>query len=88
MNQNNKKRILIFSTTYYPYVGGAEVAIKEITDRLGGDYEFDMVALKFDNALSDYEMVGNIGVYRLGFSKKNPTANDLMSFPLKINKFI
>ncbi|OGD68639.1 hypothetical protein A2996_00040 [Candidatus Campbellbacteria bacterium RIFCSPLOWO2_01_FULL_34_15] len=87
MNQNNKKKILIFSTTYYPYVGGAEVAIKEITDRID-DYEFDMVALKFDSALPDYEMIGNVGLYRLGFSKNNPTANDLMSFPLKINKII
>jgi glycosyltransferase involved in cell wall biosynthesis len=29
-----KKKILIFSTAYYPFVGGAEVAIKEIVDRI------------------------------------------------------
>ena len=28
------KRVLIFSLAYYPHVGGAEVAIKEITDRI------------------------------------------------------
>ncbi len=27
-------RVLIFSTAYFPHVGGAEVAVKEITDRL------------------------------------------------------
>jgi len=40
MNKKEKK-ILIFSTAYYPYVGGAEVAVKEITDRIK-DVEFDM----------------------------------------------
>ena len=29
------KRVLVFSLAYYPnFVGGAEVAIKEITDRI------------------------------------------------------
>ena len=31
------KRILIFSLAYVPYAGGAELAIKEITDRLDPD---------------------------------------------------
>ena len=31
------QRVLIFSLTYHPFVGGAEVAIKEITDRLGAE---------------------------------------------------
>ena len=41
-----KKRILIFSLAYYPLVAGAEVAIKEITDRMP-DTDFDMVTLRF-----------------------------------------
>ena len=56
---DNKKKILIFSTTYHPFVGGAEVAVKEITDRLGDEYDFDMVTLKFDRNLPDYEKIGN-----------------------------
>ena len=28
------KRILIFSTSYHPAMAGAEIAVKEITDRL------------------------------------------------------
>jgi len=85
---DKNKKILIFSSTYHPFVGGAEVAIKEITDRLGDDYEFDMVTIKFDSNLPDYEKVGNVGVYRLGFTKNNPTMNDLVNFPLKLNKII
>lgn len=32
------KKVLIFSTAYLPMIGGAEIAVKEITDRLGGDF--------------------------------------------------
>ena len=31
-------RIIIFSTAYLPFIGGAELAIKEITDRLGSSF--------------------------------------------------
>ncbi len=80
------KRILIFSTAYLPFIGGAEIAIKEITDRIA-DIEFDMLCLRFDKNLPKFEKIGNINVYRLGFAKKNPTMADLVSWPLKLNKY-
>ncbi|MBU4331841.1 glycosyltransferase family 4 protein [Patescibacteria group bacterium] len=40
-------RILIFSLAYFPHVGGAEVAIREITGRLS-DFEFDMITWNID----------------------------------------
>lgn len=62
------KRILIFSLAYYPRVGGAEVAIKEITDRiLREDIAFDMITLRFDKNDPDVEMVGNVRVYRVKY---------------------
>ncbi len=61
-----KKRILIFSTAYYPFVGGAEVAIKEITDRLGNDFDFDLITARLDKNLSAKEKVGSVNVYRIG----------------------
>jgi glycosyltransferase involved in cell wall biosynthesis len=61
-----KKRILIFSLVYYPnFVGGAEVAIKEITDRLGDEYEFDMVTVRGKGEAA-CEKIGNVTVYRTG----------------------
>ncbi len=60
------KKILIFSTAYYPFVGGAEVSIKEITDRLS-DFEFDLITGRFKRDLPKSEKVGNVNVYRLGF---------------------
>jgi glycosyltransferase involved in cell wall biosynthesis len=61
------KRIIIFSLAYYPHVGGAEVAIKEITDRIG-DIEFDMVTLRLGPDV-DEEKIGRVQVYRVGGSK-------------------
>ena len=84
------KRILIFSLAYYPdVVGGAEVAIKEITDRISpDDYVFDMVTLRFDSALPKFERIGNVNVYRVGFTIKNPGIADLVRFPLTLNKYL
>jgi teichuronic acid biosynthesis glycosyltransferase TuaC len=58
------KKVLIFSLAYYPHVGGAEVAIKEITDRIR-DIEFHMVTLRFGREPRQ-ERVGNVLVHRIG----------------------
>ena len=58
------KKILIFSLAYYPHVGGAEVSIKEVTDRIK-DIEWHMVTLRFSNEPVE-ERIGNIFVYRIG----------------------
>jgi UDP-glucose 4-epimerase len=67
-SEQAKKRILIFSTAYYPLVGGAEVAIKEITDRLPG-WKFDLVTARIKPGLASTEQIGNITVHRTGFGK-------------------
>lgn len=61
----HKKKILILSHAYYPHVGGAEVAIKEITDRIP-DIEFHMVTLRFDSSEAQEERIGNVLVHRVG----------------------
>jgi glycosyltransferase involved in cell wall biosynthesis len=81
------KKILIFSLVYIPHVGGAELAIKNETDRIN-NVEFDMVALRFDSNLPKVEKIGNITVHRIGFTKANPAMADLVKFPLAINKLL
>jgi glycosyltransferase involved in cell wall biosynthesis len=81
------KNILIFSLAYYPYVGGAEVAIKEITDRLP-EYSFDLVTLRFNKNLPKEERMGNVSIYRIGFGSDNPSSMDMVSFPLYLNKIL
>ncbi len=83
-----KKRVLIFSLTYYPsFVSGAEAAVKEITDRISPDeIEFHLVTLRFDSGLPKTEKIGNVTVHRIGFTSKKPTFEDLGRWPLKLNK--
>jgi glycosyltransferase involved in cell wall biosynthesis len=83
-----KKKILIFSGSYYPrHIGGAEVAIKEITDRLSSDdYEFHLVCNRFDSTLSKTETIGNVTVHRIGLTTKEPSMSDLRKLPLHLNK--
>ncbi len=59
-----KPRILIFSLAYLPHVGGAEVALKEITDRIS-DLEFHILTLNFGGELKN-EKIGNVFVHRIG----------------------
>lgn len=62
------KKIIVFSFSYYPLVGGAEVAVKEITDRID-DIQFDMITLRFGKDYSKFEKIGNVNVYRIGGGK-------------------
>lgn len=63
------KRVLIFSTAYLPLIGGAEVAIKEITERLS-DLEFVLITARMDEALPPVEKIGNVNVHRLGIGNQ------------------
>lgn len=60
------KRVIIFSTAYLPLIGGAELAIKEITDRIS-DFEFDLICARLRRDLPKQEKIGNVNVYRVGF---------------------
>lgn len=63
-------RILIFSTAYFPLVGGTEIAVKEITDRVIDDYQFDLITARFSRKNPKKEKIGNITVCRVGFGTK------------------
>lgn len=82
------KRVLIFSMGYFPrLVGGAEVAIKEVTDRIpSGEIEFHMVTLRLDANLPRIEKIGNVLVHRIGWGKRGATVNDFRGFFLALNK--
>ncbi|MCR4275110.1 MAG: glycosyltransferase family 4 protein [Candidatus Campbellbacteria bacterium] len=76
------RRILIFSLMYLPFVGGAELAVKEITDRINpSEMEFDMITLRADSTLPIVERMGNITIHRIGPSKRGMSHQDLKRFP-------
>lgn len=61
------KKVLIFSLAYLPYVSGAELAVKEVTDRIGpGTLQFHLVTLRFSRSLPREERLGNVVVHRIG----------------------
>ena len=63
------KRVLIFSTAYFPLVGGAEIATNEIARRLL-DWQFDLITAKIKPGLSKFEKYGNVNIYRVGLGSK------------------
>ncbi|MFA5987848.1 MAG: glycosyltransferase family 4 protein [Candidatus Paceibacterota bacterium] len=64
-----KKKVLIFSFAYYPHMSGAELAVREITDRIV-DADFDLVSYDLDGELTRDEQFGNVHIYRIkSFSK-------------------
>ncbi len=61
------RRILIFSLAYYPkYVSGAEIAIREVTDRVDQScFAFSMITLRQPGSPAR-ERIGNVEIYRVG----------------------
>lgn len=60
------KRVLVFSTAYLPLMGGAEVALKELTDRLSDEYEFDIICARLKIGLPSKEKIGKATIHRVG----------------------
>lgn len=85
--ENKTKKVLIFSLTYHPFIGGAEVAVREITSRLP-NMEFHMITLRIDRNLPKFEKIDNVNVYRIGFTSILRRAQFPPSFPLSLNKYL
>ncbi len=62
-----KSRVLILTTAYLPQVGGSELAIKNITDRLP-KINFDLITSRPSKDLPAYEKIEGVNVYRVGNS--------------------
>lgn len=64
MSKNPEQRVAIFSLAYLPFVGGAELAIKEIAARL--PYQFICFTRLFDSHWPNKEIMGSVTVSRSG----------------------
>lgn len=60
----SQKHILVFSLMYHPHIGGAEIAVKEITSRMQ-DHYFHIVTLRGASDQKLVEHVGNTTIYRV-----------------------
>lgn len=65
--QNSKPKIVVFSTAYYPMVGGAEIAIREVTKRLSDSYDFELITARLKKNHLPMELVDGVVVHRIGF---------------------
>jgi len=60
-------RVIIFSTNYFPNVGGAEIAVREITNRIASNQlSFTLIAPRLSRELKAEEMIGTVKVFRVG----------------------
>ncbi len=70
MISSRKEGIAVFSLAYAPFVGGAEVAVREIARHVSKT-EFIILTKKFDARWPDIENDANISVVRLGAGRKD-----------------
>lgn len=84
------KRILIFSLSYYPeFVGGAEIALKEITDRISpNEISFTMITLRYSPSMLEEEKIGNVLVHRVGGGSRKITAAQSYKISFYLHKII
>lgn len=61
-----KPKIVVFTTSYSPFVGGAEIAVKEIAERLRDRFDFYIVTSRFKRDLPKREAHPEGTVIRLG----------------------
>ena len=61
------KKIIVFTTSYFPYIGGVEVAIREIASRLTGSFDFVIITARRDKKLPKSENFPEGLVRRIGF---------------------
>ena len=67
MNDFKKTKVLVFSTSYFPFVGGAEVALREVAKRLSPKFDFFIITSRFKRSLPKTEKVPEGTIVRLGF---------------------
>jgi len=65
----HKPHLLVFSPSFAPFTGPAEIAVEEIIKRLPG-WEFDVLTSRFNKKLSKESHQGTVNIYRLGHGSK------------------
>jgi len=61
-----KKKIVIYSAFYEPFMSGAELFVKEIVERLEYKYDITIITAKLRNDLKDEEDFGRYKLIRVG----------------------
>ena len=65
-----KPRIIVFTTSYDPFIGGAEIAIQQVAKRNAGKFDFFILTSRFRKDLPGEEMKPEGKVIRLGIGSR------------------
>ena len=68
-NNNKKPAVLVFTTAYDPFIGGAEIAIFENVKRMQDKFDFFILTARFRKELPRREFKEGVKIIRLGFGK-------------------
>ena len=66
-HQNSRKKIVVFATSYLPFIGGAEIAIQEVSRRLCDTHDFYIITARQKHELPKKEIVSEGTIIRAGF---------------------
>lgn len=61
-----KPLVVVFSLAYEPFIGGAEVFVREVSQRLAGSWQFTIITGRFQRSLPLTAQDGPTMVYRVG----------------------
>ncbi len=78
----NLPRILAFSLSYHPHIGGAELALQRIMHEAQGEFSFTVICGRFDPTLPEHEIIEGVEVYRVG----KGTKRDKYWYPIRAFK--
>ena len=63
------KTVVVFSWFYLPFIGGAELFVKAVTDRLAGRFRFVIVTARAERSLPKIEESEHVRILRTGFGR-------------------
>lgn len=66
---SESKRVMILTTSMHPLIGGAEIALEKISERLP-DFDFDVITQRYSRRFPSKENRGNIHIHRVGLGMK------------------
>ncbi len=65
-----KKKLIILSAFYEPYMSGAEAMVKQVLERIGPKYETTLITGLYDSELPRHDDRGGFKIVRVGIGHK------------------
>ncbi|RJQ36824.1 glycosyltransferase [Candidatus Parcubacteria bacterium] len=70
MMATEKPAVLVFTTAYHPYIGGAEIAIEHVARRLASEYRFFIITARMNRDLAPMQFREEGVIVRVGLGTR------------------